>query len=274
MLQTEDSERHRRSRAPAIVAPTTTRPRSPSDLTRSSGTPARRHGSSPSSAGLSSISLRPSRSVPPRIERARERRVEPPACARLEVDRDVAAEHDVPGAGRRPRTDDVASLEAHPCAQRARDGDVAVDAPRRGLDVLAEQVAAEQPRAAERRPALEQHGDRVELGAVRATRGPDANRAAGAHERRQHLALEEVELVRVAEQARDRDGDRAAEPCSRGRIGAEQPDERLDGRDALTVERTADPLRDVVRPKRREVQSGHVRERACVRVRRRAACHL
>ena len=82
------------------------------------------------------------------------------------------------------------------------------------------------PRGLGRVEKLEQrHGDRVGLLARRAARHPDADRRAvrlAADDRREDLALEILEHLRVAEEARDVDQDVAVERVGLAAVALEE----------------------------------------------------
>ena len=100
----------------------------------------------------------------------------------------------------------------------------------------------------------------VELRAVRAAGGPDAQLPARADHERQKLALEQMELLRVAEEPCHHHRDRTAETLARRVVGRHQARQLVGVLDTLTLEGAAHPLGHVILAIGEQVDAARARE--------------
>src|SRR5579862_1770290 len=177
-----------------------------------------------------------------------------------EVDRDVAAENEPESAVTIRRSEQVLLLPANARAHVCRDPHVVERAAAREGKVVCEQVGAEQERTVENSEAIEQERDAVELGAVGAARRPDRDPSRAGDEPGEDLALQEVELLRIAEETGDGDCERAPEARAGRSVALDKTCELFDRAQAFARERTADALADMRLVVGAEVELGRQRE--------------
>ena len=139
---------------------------------------------------------------------------------------------------------------------------VAVNALLRLHQALAQEVAAEQYGFFEQAHLGEHDAHAVELGAVRAAGGPDAELAARAEYEWKEVALQELELLRVPEEPGDDHRHRLAEAVAGWVIRHEQARQLIHVLEALPLERATHPLGHVLLPIREEVHPAREREPA------------